>query len=121
MIYNAGSNYPELRRNFGGITLSGNGTFNLTCPTSGTYAGILFFQSRQNTRALSFSGNAMGGMTGVIYAPTPCSSMSGNASLQNPLDVGMLNLSGNVSLTQTAAGERRHGGCGGHRQYTRGR
>jgi hypothetical protein len=30
--------------------------------------------------------------------------MSGNSSLQNPLVVGMLNLSGNVSLTQTVAG-----------------
>ena len=55
MIYNAGSNYPGSGGNFGGITLSGNGTFNLTAPTTGTYAGILIFQSRQNTRALSFS------------------------------------------------------------------
>ena len=32
MIYNAGSNYPSSGGNFGGITLSGNGTFNLTRP-----------------------------------------------------------------------------------------
>ena len=29
IIYNAGSNYPSSGGNFGGITLSGNGTFNL--------------------------------------------------------------------------------------------
>jgi hypothetical protein len=104
MIYNAGSNYPSAGGNFGGITLSGNGTFNLTAPTTGTYAGILIFQSRQSTRALSFSGNAMAGMSGTIYAANALLSMSGNASLQNPLDVGMLNLSGNVTLTQMAAG-----------------
>ncbi len=103
-IYNAGSNYPNSGGTFGGITFSGNGTFSLTAPTSGPFAGILIFQSRQNTRALSFSGNAMGGMTGVIYAPNALLSMSGNAALQNPLDVGMLNLSGNVTLTQIAAG-----------------
>jgi hypothetical protein len=104
MIYNAGSNYPSSGGTFGGIALSGTGSFNLTAANSGPYAGILIFQSRQNTRALSFSGTAMGGMTGVIYAQNALLSMSGNASLANPLDVGMLNLSGNVTLTQIAAG-----------------
>jgi hypothetical protein len=104
MIYNAGSNYPSAGGNFGGITFSGNGAFNLGAPTSGPDAGILIFQSRQNTRAMSFSGNAMAGMGGIIYAPNALLSMSGNAALANPLIVGTLNLSGNVSLTQTAGG-----------------
>src|SRR5262249_25584357 len=81
-----------------------NGTFSLSAATTGTYAGILIFQSRQNTRALSFSGNALAGMSGAIYAANALLSMSGNAALQNPLVVGMLNLSGNVALTQTATG-----------------
>jgi hypothetical protein len=104
MIYNGGSNYPGSGGSFGGITLSGNGTFNLAAPTTGAYAGVLIFQSRQNTRALSFSGNAMAGMTGTIYAANAVLSLSGNAQLTNPLVVGSLNLSGNVALTQTAAG-----------------
>src|SRR5262249_44339322 len=57
-----------------------------------------------NTRALAFSGNAMAGMNGTNYAPNALLSMSGNAQLANPLIVGSLNLSGNVSLTQTAGG-----------------
>ena len=44
------------------------------------------------------------GMSGTIYAAIALLTMSGNAQLQNPLVVGMLNLSGNVGLTQTAAG-----------------
>jgi hypothetical protein len=112
-IYNAGSNYPGNGGNFGGITLSGNGTFNLTSPTAGTYAGILIFQSRQNTRALSLSGNAMAGMSGLIYAPNALLSMSGNAALTSALDVGMLNLSGNVALTQTATGSDGSGDTSG--------
>jgi hypothetical protein len=104
MIYNAGSNYPGTSGKFGGITLSGTGTFNLSAPTSGPYAGVLIFQSRQDTRALSFSGNAMAGMNGTIYAANALVSMSGNALLTTALDVGMLNLSGNMALTQTAAG-----------------
>ena len=76
----------------------------MTSPEPGTYAGILIFQLCENTRALSFSGNAMLGMTGTIYAASAPLSMSGNAQLQYPLVVDMLNLSGNVGLTQTAAG-----------------
>ncbi|MFI5457310.1 MAG: beta strand repeat-containing protein [Isosphaerales bacterium] len=104
MIYNAGSNYPNSGGSFGGITLSGNGTFNLTAPTTGPYAGVLIFQSHQNTRALSFSGNAVAGTTGIIYAPSALISLGGNCQLQSSLDVDMLNLSGNVALTQLAAG-----------------
>jgi hypothetical protein len=112
-IYNAGSNYPANGGNFGGITLSGNGTFNLSAPTSGAYAGILIFQSRQNTRALSLSGNATAGMSGLIYAPNALLSMSGNAALTSALDVGTLNLSGNVALTQTVAGSDGSGDASG--------
>ena len=46
----------------------------------------------------------MAGMSGVISAANALLSMSGNAQLQNPLDVDMLNLSGKVALTQIAAG-----------------
>ena len=65
LIYNAGSNVlgGSGTPSYGGITLSGNGTFNLTAPTSGTYAGILIFQARDNTRAMSISGNASTGIT----------------------------------------------------------
>jgi hypothetical protein len=112
-IYNTGSNYPSSAGNFGGITLSGNGTFSLTAPTSGPYAGVAIFQSRANTRALSFSGNAMSGISGIIYAPNALLSFSGNSQLQSALDVGMLNLSGNVALTQTAAGSDGSGDTSG--------
>jgi hypothetical protein len=113
MIYNAGGNYPSSGGNFGGITLSGTGSFGLSAPRSGPYAGILIFQSRQNTRALPFSGNAMAGTVGTIYAANALLSMSGNAALQNPLVVGTLNLSGNVALTQTAAGSDGSGDTSG--------
>ena len=58
-IFNAGSNYNVSTDggNFGGISLSGNGNVNLNPPTMGTYAGILIYQSRVNTRALSMNRN----------------------------------------------------------------
>jgi Ca2+-binding RTX toxin-like protein len=67
--------------NNGSITLSGNGALNLTGPASGAYAGILIFQPGTNSRALTFSGNAMQGITGTIYAPAAQLVMSGNAQV----------------------------------------
>ena len=55
-IYNGGSGST-----YGGIALSGNGRFKLSAPTSGDYKGILIFQARDNTRAMSISGNATHG------------------------------------------------------------
>jgi hypothetical protein len=104
MIYNAGSNYPSSGGKFGGITFSSTGTISLSAPTSGPYAGVLIFQSRENTLALSLSGNALSGMSGTIYAPSALLSLTGSAQLQQGLVVGMLSVSGPIALTQIAAG-----------------
>ncbi len=116
MIFNTGSGYNASTGvdggNFGAITLSGNGTVSLTAPTTGTYAGILIFQDRNNAKALTFSGNAMEGVTGTIYAPAAQLAESGNAqigSASNPISlvVDTLTISGNaianaLSLTSPA-------------------
>jgi hypothetical protein len=104
LIYNAGSNFPSAGGNFGGITLSGSGNVNLTPPTTGQYDGVVIYQSRENTRALSLGGNASAGITGDVYAANALLSLSGNTQLKAPLVVGTVNVSGNISLTQIAAG-----------------
>jgi len=96
MIYNTKSSTGT----YGSVTLSGNGAISLTAPTTGTYAGILIFQDRANTKALTFSGNAMQGMAGTIYAPAAQLAESGNAqigSTSNPVSiiVDTLTISGN--------------------------
>ncbi len=69
MIFNAGSKYPtSTGGTYGSITLSGSETYNLSPATSGTYAGIVFFQPSDNTQPLTVSANASG-ITGTIYAP----------------------------------------------------
>jgi hypothetical protein len=103
-LYNAGSNYPSSGGTFGGITLSGSGTLSLTAPTSGPYAGVVIYQSPQNTRGISLSNSASGGITGVIYAKNALLTLSGNANLQLAVVVDTLNLSSSVKLSQTAAG-----------------
>ncbi len=93
-IFNAGSKYAATGGTYGSISLSGNGSYNLTPPTSGIYAGIVLFQSRDNAKALTVSGNASG-MTGMIYAPAAQLSASGNAALNASIDVDTLSISGN--------------------------
>ena len=105
MIYNAGTGYNLASGadggTFGAVTLSGNGTYSLSPPTTGTYAGVVIFQSRENSKALTISGNASG-MTGTIYAPAASLAESGNASLNAALIVDTLSISGNgVSNTVT--------------------
>ena len=83
LIYNAGSNYNGGTGNsFGAFTASGSGTFNLAAPTTGIYAGIVVFQSRDNTHAMSLSGAAMAGLGGgTIYAPAATLSLSGSTQV----------------------------------------
>ena len=123
MIYNSGTTYHSSTGSdgsggtYGTITLSGNGTFNLSAPASGAYAGILLFQDRNDARALSLSGNAMAALTGTIYAPKAQLVLSGNAQLKDTLIVDTLSLSGNVvtNLAQNANGARASAGPDPHR------
>ncbi len=94
MIVNAGGSYPNSGGSYAGITLSGNGSYNLSPMTTGAYAGIVIFQTRDDTKALTISGNASG-MTGMIYAPKAALTESGNAALDVSLIVDTLSISGN--------------------------
>jgi len=109
-IFNAGSLYNATTGvdggTFGSITLSGNAS--LSAPSSGPYAGILIFQARDNPKALSFSGNAVQGITGTIYALEAQLAESGNAQIgsnSNPVSivVDTMTLSGNAVAQLTAA------------------
>ena len=98
LIYNAGSNYPNAGGSFGSITLSGNATVTLAPATTATYAGIGIFQSRDNSKPFTLSGNAQFslGSTGILYAPAAPVQLSGNSYLVGALIVNELALSGNA-------------------------
>jgi hypothetical protein len=99
-IFNAGSSYNATTGDdsgiYGAIALTGNGSFKLTASSSGTYKDILIFQPSENTKPLSFSGNAIA-MTGTIYAPSAQLVETGNAKLtKTSIIVDLLTLSGNA-------------------------
>ena len=74
-FYNtAGSSYP-----YGAISFSGGTRDILSAPTTGSLAGILFFQDRNiaSPAASSFSGGASAILNGTLYFPTSTLSYSG--------------------------------------------
>lgn len=70
--------------NGGHVTINGNATLNLTAPTTGTYAGVLFFGDRSITTGTNkFNGTAGSKMTGAIYFPGQNIEYAGNFSGDN--------------------------------------
>jgi hypothetical protein len=51
------------------VSMNGNATVNLSAPTSGTYAGILFFGDRSTAASDSFNGTAQSSLVGALYLP----------------------------------------------------
>src|SRR5262249_28397906 len=111
LLFNGGSAYDPATGSDGGtygsINLSGNGTYSLSPATTGYYASVLLFQDRNNSKALTLSGNSMLGTNGIIYAPLAPLTLSGNAqSGSQPAEsfvVDRMTLSGNATADGLSA------------------
>jgi len=60
------------------VSINGNATVNLSAPTAGTYAGILFFGDRNGTGQNTFNGTASSSLTGDLYYPSQDIDYQGN-------------------------------------------
>jgi len=104
-IYNACSSFPATGGSCGGVSVSGNGRFKLEKSTTGTYAGISFWQSCDNTQTMSVVGGGQQGddsngefeTTGTVYLPCAAVSVAGHGELE--IEQGQL-----VALTVSAVG-----------------
>ncbi|WP_322893440.1 MULTISPECIES: TadE/TadG family type IV pilus assembly protein [unclassified Yoonia] len=66
------------------LKFNGNGNLNIQSPSSGPYAGILFFASRSQTGLThEIRGNFGSTAQGALYAPTSAISFSGNSTATN--------------------------------------
>ena len=73
MIYNTGT---------GNIDFTGSSPVTLTAPTTGTYAGILFYQDPSNTTAADLStGSGNNNLQGALYFPKAALKMTGSSSI----------------------------------------
>lgn len=91
------------------MNLGGSGTISLSAGTSGTYAGILIFQSRStpSNHALTIGGSGTMSLDGTLYAPSATLNMSGNSTNASATKVGyaiadQLSLGGSSSFTFNA-------------------
>lgn len=87
-------------------------TFNLTAPSTGNYAGILFFQPPVNTSSANFNSSGGTGIQGAIYLPK--GTLTTNSTFDTWLlivagDIHMNSSSVNVPANSTFPGSSRHG------------
>ena len=104
MIYNAGSAYPAAGGTYAGITLNTTGSVNLSAPTTGTYAGVLFFQARTNPSLVSITGTSSPALSGTIYASDALLSISGSVESTDALVVNRLQMSGTATASAPRPG-----------------
>lgn len=89
-------------KNDASVSFGANAIVTLSAPTSGTYAGILFFSDRGNTATLDFGGGALTTLAGYIYAPdghvefAGNSTAGGNACIR--IAASTVNMTGNTGL-----------------------
>jgi Flp pilus assembly protein TadG len=86
---------------YGAITLNGGTTVTLSAPTTGSLAGILFFQdpSVGAAAASSFSNGASAIMNGTLYFPTTALTfMGGSSSAYTIIVADTVNFSGGATL-----------------------
>ena len=103
LIYNAGSKYPSAGGTFGAVSISGNASVQLSAPTTGPYAGIVLFQSRDNTQAIAIGGSAVAKLTGTVYAPAAMVSVTGLAQfVPEALVVNEIQLQGSGTASADA-------------------
>jgi hypothetical protein len=84
----------------GSLSITGNGTVNWSAPTSGTYAGVAYFQARSSTATSKIAGNGSYNITGTFYNPAGLTQIQGNgdASLSGQMITDQLSAGGNGSM-----------------------
>ena len=91
---------------YGPINFANGTTETFTAPTSGTYAGILFFQDPavSGGAASSFAGGTSATLTGTLYFPTTALSFSNGASAAYTIIVAdSVSFTGGVTLNNNYA------------------
>lgn len=81
-IFNTTSNYPSSGGTCTGAVVSGNHDITLNAMTTGTYAGMLFYQDSSCTAALSWGGTSFAlTSTGTIYLPNAAFTANGQPTI----------------------------------------
>jgi Putative Flp pilus-assembly TadE/G-like len=103
MFYNTYGSTNQGNQSYSPIDINANSTVSLKASTTGTYAGILFFEDRTAPGPYPYYDNYGGGSTavyeGVIYAPHSNITMYGNSSVDTKYTMVVANT---INVTGTA-------------------
>jgi hypothetical protein len=77
-IFNTTMNYPDSGGTCASVKLAGNASSSLAPLTTGTYAGLLFYQDPACTAEFVIAGNGVLSASGTIYLPNAAFRMDGN-------------------------------------------
>jgi hypothetical protein len=69
--------------NGGSVKINGTGSVQMTAPTSGSYAAILFFQDPNDTSAAVINGTSSSSFQGALYFPKASLDFSGTGTTFN--------------------------------------
>ena len=106
-IYLACSNYPAAcasGQSGAGMSVTGNGTVDLSAPSYGTYQGLTVFSDRNNTSTVDFGGNGSARFVGTSYQLAGKLNLHGNgsnSSLNARVIASTVMISGNATVTDT--------------------
>jgi Flp pilus assembly protein TadG len=111
-IYLACSSYPIpcVTNQLGAsLTVTGNGSVDISAPSYGSYQGLTVFSDRKNISTIDFGGNGDTRFVGTVYALAGTVSLHGNATNSNVnarLVAGQVAVTGNgtvdINYTQSA-------------------
>ena len=73
----------------------------LEAPTSGDYNGVLFYQDRSDSHAMSFTGSSANKIQGIFYAAGAAMTLTGSGSVSIAADfiANALSLTGSGTIT----------------------
>lgn len=85
----------------GTLTMNGNAHADLVAPTTGTYAGILFYQSPGDSSTMILNGDSTSVFEGALYLPSAGLTINGNGNLAayTIVDAASMIINGNDSFT----------------------
>jgi Flp pilus assembly protein TadG len=88
----------------GTVTLNGNNTLTFSAPTTGAYAGILFWQAASDSNVATLNGNNASKLEGILYFPGAQLNMNGNNALATytVIVASSLRMNGNNTVTLSA-------------------
>jgi hypothetical protein len=92
----------------GAVTINGSNSSNLSAPTTGAYAGMLFWQAPADSNTFTINGSNGATFNGIMYAPKAPVTINGGNSVSAYFLVVAYNLLMNgssiLNLSDNAAG-----------------